>query len=106
MYANTSDISPVDRRVFTRLSASAPAGASLTFTVIFGFCFSNAEIIAFAVATEAVSLPVWNEMVVSPEAELADPPLEHAESEPSRTAAPATATSFAVVERWSILTSL
>src|SRR5689334_7783262 len=59
-------MSPVDRRVLTRLSPSDPPGRVSSLTVMVGLAAWNALITAFALATVGSSLPERNVIVVVP----------------------------------------
>src|SRR5215207_3244725 len=66
-------MSPVDSRVFTRLSPSEPPGRESSLTVISGLAALKASIIALALATSVSVLP-WRNVIVTAPAEPPAPP--------------------------------
>ena len=82
LYSKTSAMSPVDRRVLTRLSPSAPPGRVSSLTAMSGFAFWNAAIAVSASLTLFWSLLVrnviWVFPDVSPSLEPSEPALQAA----------------------------
>src|SRR3954466_2739831 len=93
LYRKTSFMSPVERRVLTRLSPSVPPGRGSTLTVMDGLALWKPAARSLANFVAAGSLPpARSEIVVAPD----DPPdkLQPASAAPASARAPSTATTL------------
>lgn len=73
LYQNTSDMSPVDRRVLTMLSPSLPPGRVSVSILIVGLARMKASVSALAVAVVPMLLSTRNFSVTEPSAASPEP---------------------------------